>query len=156
MQVGLYTRDVRTLLRAQEVLDVGAIDPNDVIIVGIDQALRVDSEDWWRAATRAVHVLGRAAPERLAQVPEVVLAAPVSLNVVCFRFAPAGMSPEAQDTLNKEILLRVQESGVAVVSGSKIADRYVIRVACSNHRTRWEDFEVFVEAAQRIRREVAA
>ena len=98
----------------------------------------------------------RAVAERLAQVPEVVLAAPVSLNVVCFRFAPAGMSPEAQDTLNKEILLRVQESGVAVVSGSKIADRYVIRVACSNHRTRWEDFEAFVAAAQRIRREVAA
>ena len=34
------------------VLDVGAIDANDVIVVGIDQALRVDSDEWWRADLR--------------------------------------------------------------------------------------------------------
>lgn len=34
------------------VLDVGGIDPNDVIVVGIDQAQRVDSDDWWRADLR--------------------------------------------------------------------------------------------------------
>jgi hypothetical protein len=34
------------------VLDVGGIDANDVVIVGIDQAQRVDSDDWWRADLR--------------------------------------------------------------------------------------------------------
>jgi aromatic-L-amino-acid decarboxylase len=46
--------------------------------------------------------------DRVTKIPDVVLSAPVSLNVVCFRVAPAGMTPEKQDALNKELLLRVQ------------------------------------------------
>jgi aromatic-L-amino-acid decarboxylase len=79
-----------------------------------------------------------------------VLAAPVSLNIVCFRFAPRSMSPEAQDAYNKEILLRVQESGLAIVSGSRIDGRYVIRVACSNHRSTWDDFEALLAGLRDI------
>jgi glutamate/tyrosine decarboxylase-like PLP-dependent enzyme len=97
----------------------------------------------------------RAFAARVVQLPDAVLSAPVSLNIVCFRFAPAAMTPEAQDALNKEILLRVQESGLAIVSGSKIGGRYVIRVACSNHRSTWDDFEAFLAGIARIRGEVA-
>ena len=81
---------------------------------------------------------------RVVALPDVVLAAPVSLNIVCFRFAPSGMDAEAQDALNKEILLRVQEGGLAIISGSRIDTRYVIRVACSNHRSTWADFELLL------------
>lgn len=91
---------------------------------------------------------------RVAALPDMVVAAPVSLNVVCFRFAPAGMSPEQQDALNKEILLRVQETGLAVISGSRIGGRYVMRVACSNHRSTWKDFETLLAGLKRLRREV--
>ena len=49
---GRRSLDVKETKYSAMVLDVGAIDPNDVIIVGIDQALRVDSEDWWRADLR--------------------------------------------------------------------------------------------------------
>ncbi|PHX97001.1 MAG: amino acid decarboxylase [Gemmatimonadetes bacterium] len=96
----------------------------------------------------------RAVADRLVKLSDVVLAAPVSLNIVCWRFAPASITPEAQDALNKEILLRVQESGLAVVSGSRIGGRYVIRVACSNHRSTWDDFEVFLAGVERIRDDV--
>jgi aromatic-L-amino-acid decarboxylase len=78
---------------------------------------------------------------RIVKVPDVVLSAPISLNVVCFRVAPPKMSPEEQDALNKELLLRIQETGLAIPSGSRIAGRYVLRVACSNHRSVWADFE---------------
>ena len=78
--------------------------------------------------------------ERIVEVRHVVLSAPVSLNIVCFRVAPPAMSLEHQDALNKELLLRIQETGLAIPSGSKIGDRYVIRVACSNHRSRWGGF----------------
>ncbi len=96
----------------------------------------------------------RAVADRLVKLSDVVLAAPVSLNIVCWRFAPASMTPEAQDALNKEILLRVQKSGLAVVSGSRIGGRYVIRVACSNHRSTSDDFEVFLAGVERIRDDV--
>lgn len=88
--------------------------------------------------------------KRIAELPNVVLSAPTSLNIVCFRFAPPAMSPESQDAHNKEVLLQVQESGLAIVSGSRIADRYVIRVACSNHRSTWDDFETLLVGLREI------
>ena len=92
----------------------------------------------------------RAFAERVVRIPAVVLAAPVSLNIVCFRVAPPGMGGKETDLLNKEILLRIRESGLAIVSGSKIGKRYVIRVACSNHRSTWDDFEKLAEGVERI------
>jgi aromatic-L-amino-acid decarboxylase len=88
--------------------------------------------------------------ERVVKIPNVVLSAPVSLNVVCFRVAPPALSPAQQDALNKELLLRVQETGLAIPSGSKIDGRYVIRVACSNHRSVWDDFERLAAGMERL------
>jgi glutamate/tyrosine decarboxylase-like PLP-dependent enzyme len=92
--------------------------------------------------------------ERIVKVPHVVLCAPVSLNIVCFRLAPPTLSPEQQDALNKELLLRIQETGLAIPSGSKIDGRYVIRVACSNHRSTWEDFEMLATGVARLGSEI--
>jgi glutamate/tyrosine decarboxylase-like PLP-dependent enzyme len=94
--------------------------------------------------------------ERIVKVPHVVLSAPVSLNVVCFRLAPPSRTPAAQDALSKELLLRIQETGLAIPSGSKIDGRYVIRVACSNHRSKWEDFEALAVGVGRISGELLA
>jgi len=53
--------------------------------------------------------------------PHLELLAPISLNVVRFRFK-GGIKEEAQlDAVNKEILLRLQESGVAAPSSTRIA-----------------------------------
>jgi glutamate/tyrosine decarboxylase-like PLP-dependent enzyme len=81
--------------------------------------------------------------------------APVALNIVCFRYAPPGWDDARTDALNKELLLRIQETGLAVPSGSQIRGRYIIRVACSNHRSRWEDFEALAEGVERIGGEIA-
>ena len=96
----------------------------------------------------------RAFAGRVVTLPHCVLSAPVSLNIVCFRFANPADMPEQQDALNREVLLRVQESGLAIISGSRIGGRYVMRVACSNHRSRWEDFEMLLEGLGRIAGEV--
>ncbi len=88
--------------------------------------------------------------ERVVKIPHVVLCAPVSLNIVCFRVAPPEMPPERQDALNKELLLRIQETGLAIPSGSTIAGRYVIRVACSNHRSNWDDFELLANGVAKL------
>jgi glutamate/tyrosine decarboxylase-like PLP-dependent enzyme len=83
-------------------------------------------------------------------VPDVVLAAAVSLNVACWRIAPARTTPEQQDMLTREVLLRLQETGVAVCSGTVVQGRAVIRVAVANHRSRWADFEQLLAALPAI------
>jgi aromatic-L-amino-acid decarboxylase len=98
----------------------------------------------------------RAFAERVARIPNVVIAAPVSLNIVCLRLAPPRQSGEQADELNKEVLLRIQETGLAIVSGTRIAGRYVIRVACSNHRSRWEDFEALAVGIETLGAAIAA
>jgi glutamate/tyrosine decarboxylase-like PLP-dependent enzyme len=79
-------------------------------------------------------------------VPDVVLAATVSLNVACWRITPAGTTPEQQDVLTREVLTRLQETGVAVCSGTVVQGRVVIRLAVANHRSRWADFEQLLAA----------
>jgi len=92
--------------------------------------------------------------ERVTKIPNAVLSAPVSLNIVCFRIAPPSMSPDQQDALNKELLLRIQETGLAIPSGSRIAGRYVLRVACSNHRSVWTDFEALAVGVEKFVAEI--
>ena len=82
----------------------------------------------------------------VAAVPDVTLAAAVSLNVACWRITPAGTTPEQQDRLTREVLLRLQETGVAVCSSTVVQGRAVIRVAVANHRSRWADFERLLDA----------
>ena len=87
--------------------------------------------------------------------PRLELLGPADMNVCCFRYVPEPPpappekptpSPEQLDALNTEILIRVQESGVAVPSNARIDGRFAIRVANVNHRSRREDFDVLVEA----------
>jgi glutamate/tyrosine decarboxylase-like PLP-dependent enzyme len=79
---------------------------------------------------------------------ELELAADVPLNIVCFRYAGAS------DEENQEILMRLQESGVAVPSGTMLDGRFTIRVANTNHRSRRSDFELLVETVVRLGKEV--
>ena len=81
---------------------------------------------------------------------ELELAAETPLNIVCFRYA------EASDAQNKEVLMRLQESGAAVPSGTVLRGRFAIRVAISNHRSRREDFDLLVQTVEQIGREVIA
>jgi glutamate/tyrosine decarboxylase-like PLP-dependent enzyme len=88
---------------------------------------------------------------RIEAHPGMELLAPVPLNVVCFRYVPDPRPDDAAlDALNLEILLRLQEQGIAIPSGTRLNGRYAIRVANVNHRSREEDFEALVEAVTRL------
>jgi aromatic-L-amino-acid decarboxylase len=63
------------------------------------------------------------------------LGAPVPLSLVCFRYAPAGTSEPERDRLNTEILHRVNGSGEAYLSHTRLHGRYVLRLAIGNIRT---------------------
>jgi aromatic-L-amino-acid/L-tryptophan decarboxylase len=63
------------------------------------------------------------------------VAAPVTLGLVCLRWAPAGMSEAETDDANQRILDRVNASGRAFLSHTKLGGRLVLRVAIGNLKT---------------------
>ena len=93
---------------------------------------------------------------RVEASPALELLAPVELNVVCFRYAPTDLPESDRDAVNREILLRLQEEGIAVPSGTTVRGRYALRAASVNHRSRREDFDALADAVERIGREVVA
>ena len=78
------------------------------------------------------------------------LAAPIGLDIVCFRYNPGGLDTEALNRLNQQLLIELQESGVAAPSHTTLDGAYCLRVAISNHRSRFEDFDLLVETVLRI------
>jgi glutamate/tyrosine decarboxylase-like PLP-dependent enzyme len=84
------------------------------------------------------------------------LLAPVPLNIVCFRFAPKDVSRDALDRINEEILVQIQESGLAVPSSTRINGDFALRVANTNHRSRQEDFDLLVREVSEIGKTVVS
>lgn len=78
--------------------------------------------------------------------PRLELMAPAPLNIVCFRYTVPGATNDRLNEMNKEILLRIQESGLAIPSQTVLNGRFAIRVAITNHRSRREDFDMLVRA----------
>jgi len=78
---------------------------------------------------------------RVEQTPELELAAPVQLNIVCFRYRSAN-----SDVVNAEIVTRLQESGVAVPSTTLLEGQLAIRAAIVNHRTQRCDLDALLAA----------
>lgn len=87
---------------------------------------------------------------RVDDEPKLELLAPVPLNVVCFRYAADGLDEDALDALNRELLMRIQESGEATPSGTAVDGRFALRCAITNHRTRTPDLERFVRVCVRL------
>src|SRR5688500_4855122 len=84
------------------------------------------------------------------------LMAPIGLDIVCFRFNPGGLNDEKLNALNKEILMELHEQGIAVPSYTTLNDRYCLRIAISNHRSRQNDFDVLAKAVVRIGQKLIA
>ena len=82
--------------------------------------------------------------------PSLELLAPVPLNIVNLRYVAPGRDEAALDALNREILIQLQEQGIAVPSGTVIRGRFSIRVAIANHRSTDADFVALVAAVVRI------
>ncbi len=87
--------------------------------------------------------------------PELELAVPVTLNVVCFRYIRPGLDDTALDALNKQILVELQEQGIAAPSGTTVKGKYVLHVAHTNHRSRREDFDILVREVLRLGKQLA-
>lgn len=86
--------------------------------------------------------------------PLLELTAPVSMSITCFRRIEPGFSEEQLKELNREILLRLQESGIASPSSTILNGKYTFRIANVNQRTRFEDMDLLVKEVLRIGHEI--
>jgi glutamate/tyrosine decarboxylase-like PLP-dependent enzyme len=82
--------------------------------------------------------------------------APVTLNVVCFRYLRPDFDEAGLDRLNEAIAILVQESGMAVTSTTRIDGRRALRVCIVNHRTDELDLDVLLMAVRTAGRTLAA
>lgn len=78
--------------------------------------------------------------------PETELLVPVTLNICCFRLRRAGADAAALDAFNAEIVLRLQEAGIAAPSTTRINGQLAIRVNITNHRTSERDIDLLFNA----------
>jgi len=85
---------------------------------------------------------------------ELELIARGELNIVCFRYKARRRDPQALNALNRELLMRLQEQGIAAPSVAILDGKFAIRVSICNHRTRMEDFDLFLREVLRLGREL--
>ena len=83
------------------------------------------------------------------QTSQLELLAPVSMNIVCFRFNPGGLTEVTVNKINDRLLYELQEQGVAAPSSTRLYGKFALRVAITNHRSRREDFDFLVDEVLR-------
>lgn len=79
--------------------------------------------------------------QRIEATPLLELLAPVALNIVCFRYRC-----EEADRVNADIVVALQESGIAAPSTTTIDGHLAIRAAIVNHRTNASDIDALISA----------
>lgn len=112
---------------------------------GVDRYARQIEQNVRQARYLAELVAGREKLELLAPAP---------MNIVNFRYADASLDDEQMNDINAEILMRLQERGIAAPSSTVLNGRFAIRVAICNHRSRRPDFEALVDAVAAIGGEI--
>lgn len=95
-----------------------------------------------RLAQRVAQQVDEAADlERLAEVP---------LNVVCFRFRPAGVPDDALDDLNRKLGEMILEDGRVYFGTTDYAGKVAFRPAIVNWRTGEEDVDLIVTVVREL------
>jgi aromatic-L-amino-acid/L-tryptophan decarboxylase len=115
---------------------------------------------WMSLKEQGVAKFGRLIDQNIAQgaylaalieaEPRLQLMARQSINIVCFRHRLEGANEAKLKVFNIEIMLRLQESGIAVPTDTTVHGRHCLRVAITNHRTRREDLALLVKEILRL------
>jgi aromatic-L-amino-acid/L-tryptophan decarboxylase len=90
----------------------------------------------------------------IADEPCLELVVPTTINIVCFRHHVEGGTEATLKALNTEIMLRLQEEGIAAISDTTVNGKHCLRAAINNHRTRREDLELFIRETVRLGRAI--
>jgi glutamate/tyrosine decarboxylase-like PLP-dependent enzyme len=88
--------------------------------------------------------------------PALTVAAPRELSIVCWRVEPAGMTGDALDELQTNVINDLERRGIAMISNTTLRDGHTALRACiTNFRTRPDDIDAIVRASAEIGAELA-
>jgi aromatic-L-amino-acid/L-tryptophan decarboxylase len=120
---------------------------------------------WMSIKEHGIEKFGRLIDQNIAQArhltelikaePLLELVAPTTINIVCFRFRPAGANRAALKWINSEIMATLQERGIAAISDTTVHGEHCLRAAINNHRTQRSDLELLVQETIRLGGELA-
>jgi glutamate/tyrosine decarboxylase-like PLP-dependent enzyme len=94
--------------------------------------------------------LARRVAEQVEADPDFELLAPVTLNVVCFRYRPGGVPEQALDDLNARLADAILADGRVFFGATVYGGRTAFRPAISNWRTTESDVDLIVEIAKEL------
>ena len=106
--------------------------------------LQAYGRDGYQAMIERHMELAHRLADQVDAAPELERLADVALNVVCFRYRPAGMSDEQLDDLNRRLGQAVLEDGRVYFGTTVYAGKVAFRPAIVNWRTGPEDVDVVV------------
>ena len=109
-----------------------------------------------REIARAIE-LAKRTEARIRDEAELELLSPQSLGVVCFRYVghPAA-APHSLDELNREIQDRITQSGLAMLSSTRLGHTFSLRFCILNTRTTAADVDLALDAILQTGRELHA
>jgi aromatic-L-amino-acid/L-tryptophan decarboxylase len=101
--------------------------------------------------------LANSAQEYVVASEVLEMLSPAALSVVCYRFRPRGSAlTEAElEALNAAIQDRVIQSGFAMLSSTRLKDRYSLRLCILNPQSTWDDVLEILRRVERIGRELS-
>jgi aromatic-L-amino-acid/L-tryptophan decarboxylase len=86
--------------------------------------------------------LARRAEERIRESDDLELLHPARLSIVCYRYRPPGDWTEDElERLNARIQDRLLAEGDAMISSTRLRNRYALRLCILSHRSRWSAVE---------------
>jgi glutamate/tyrosine decarboxylase-like PLP-dependent enzyme len=91
--------------------------------------------------------------ELVEKAPELELITPVTLNIVCFRYAANGLNEDELKELNHKIMMQLWARGL-IPSDTTLNGKYTLRVCIVNHRTRRDDLEYMINEVIRLGNEL--
>ena len=109
------------------------------------------------AVSRGMELASRA-ESYVRESPDLEIATPASLGIVCFRVRPAqtDLDEEVLNEVNKTVLARVFWDDRAFISSTSLGGTFALRLCIVNHTTTWVDVRETLEAVERFGREAVA
>ena len=105
---------------------------------------------WYRALVEHCYRLTDLA-QGLIEEAGFELLSPRQLSIVCFRYAPPGVSEEERDRLNLNMAEGLRETGRAFLSTTRLDGRVALRFCFVNWRTTTADVEEVVQTLVRLK-----
>ncbi len=112
--------------------------------------LRAYGRDGYSAMIERHLALAQRVAAAVDAAPDLERLAPVPLNIVCFRFRPAGVPEAGLDDLNRKLGAMVLEDGRVFFGTTEYAGKVAFRPAIVNWRTTEKDVDMIVEVTREL------